>query len=300
MTPIPLLLAVALPGCLPVTGKRITAGDLSAAVASFAALPPDTVLGYAPLAGVRRTFTRAEIARLGAVHKLETEAAGDVCFEWKTRVPQREELEAAMRAALQEPEARIEILETSLAPAPEGEIVFLRQGLPRTPPAGPVTGAVWRGYVRYAGERRFDVWARVRVLIPGTRVTAASLIKTGETVREDQIRVETVEAAGFDPQAVRGAAEIVGQVARRAIQPGMAIPRSYVEPPKAVSKGAPVRVEVRSGTARLRLEGTAEAGGNIGQTIPVRNVQSGKTFPARITAPGAVLVAGRRQEGDTE
>ena len=70
-----------------------------------------------------------------------------------------------MQKALDDPEARIEILELSRFPVPRGELEFQRATLPVDTDA-PV---VWRGMVRYAGGRKFGVWASVKVRVRGVR-----------------------------------------------------------------------------------------------------------------------------------
>ena len=65
-----------------------------------------------------------------------------------------------MRASLNAPEARIEILETSRQAGPRGETVFPRSGLAAPSPARPEAATLWRGYIRYDGERKFAIWAR--------------------------------------------------------------------------------------------------------------------------------------------
>ena len=50
------------------------------------------------------------------------------------------------------------------------------------------------------------------------------------------------------------------------------------------------KVEVRSGAAHLALTARALSGGRVGETIPVRNPESNRTFQARVTGKGTVLV----------
>jgi len=292
MTVIALLLAVGTgpASCLPIAGERIRAADLAVAIPEFSAAAPETVLGYAPAPGARRVIHREELARLAALHKIDARPASDVCFEWETRIPAREEIISAMRASIDEPEAQVDVLEVSRTPVPRGEMVFPKDSLPKAPASGPTTGVIWRGYIRYGGQRRFDFWARVRITGPSSRIIVVSPIRTGEVVREDQVKTELSASFGFEPLAVRTPSQVVGRVAKRSLQPGTTILAQYIETPKAVLKGDVVGVEVRCGGARLRLGATAEASGNVGQVIPVRNTASGKTFSARVVGPGAVLV----------
>src|ERR1039458_8058424 len=56
-----LILAAAAHECYPVKHGRILGSDLAAASAVFAAVPPDLVVGNAPLPGSRRLFEPAQL-----------------------------------------------------------------------------------------------------------------------------------------------------------------------------------------------------------------------------------------------
>ncbi len=61
-------------------------------------------------------------------------------------------------------------------------------------------------------------------------------------------------------------------------------------PPREVERGEVVAVEVRSGSALLKFDGTAESGGKTGDVVPVRNPANGARFRARVVAKGRVSV----------
>ena len=84
---------------------------------------------------------------------------------------------------------------------------------------------------------------------------------------------------------------IVGKVLRRAIPAGSAISASLLEEPKDVERGEMVQVEVRSGAARLKLEGRAQSAGRTGDAIRVRNLSTGKSFSAHVSAKGRVVLS---------
>ena len=71
--------------------------------------------------------------------------------------------------------SKIEIVEQSLLPAPEGKIVFPVSGLSGTSD-GPV---LWRGYVEYAQDRRFMIWARVLITVEQEHVIATAELYSG-------------------------------------------------------------------------------------------------------------------------
>src|SRR5207245_1108141 len=91
------------------------------------------------------------------------------------RALQPQELLSAMYKTLDTREAKIEIVEFSHFPAPEGALEFAWKDL--APPASARTPTRWRGYVRHDGNRRFAVWAMVRVTAQCRRVVAAKALR---------------------------------------------------------------------------------------------------------------------------
>jgi hypothetical protein len=57
-----------------------------------------------------------------------------------------------------------------------------------------------------------------------------------------------------------------------------------------VLRGEQVAVEVSSGGALLRLLGDAETSGHVGDSVLVRNPESGKVFQAKVEGKGKVMV----------
>jgi len=280
------LAAFALAVCLAVqtTSDHILAGDLAATYPEWSSVPPDTPLALAPAPGVRRIIGVAELRRMAQHWKLGIAPEGEICVTRPAAPVGPERMLSAMRREL--PDARIEILETSRQPAPEGELQFPLAGLRQTP-----AGGYWTGYVVYAGKQRFAVWARVKVRVTTARVMAAETLAAGVPAEPSQLRLETGEElphAGYASEI----GEIAGRVPRRTIPAGTALRATWFEAPKAVLRGETVQVQVVQGGAHLNLEGVAQAAGAVGDTIPVENPQSHRRFTGRITERGQVEVNG--------
>ena len=279
-------------GCIPVPGDRILARDLADAWPAFAAVAGETVVAFAPAPGVRRAMGAGELVRLANRFNVHATGAAEVCFERPMTTLTEAEVLATMRASLAAyPEARIEIVALSRYPVPRGEVVFRAQGL-QSPgsAAAPRTPTSWTGEVRYGAGRRFAVWARVIVTVPLLRVRAAATLKAGEIVQAGALRVETGE--GF-PHPLRQAGtieQVVGREVRRTIPEGSLIALDMLADPPEVLRGETVRVEVSSGSARLALRGRSESSGSRGETVRVRNLETQRTFPARISGKGTVVV----------
>ncbi len=283
------------PACHPVEGERLTARDLAAADPALASLPEAAELGYAPAPGVRRVVRAAELSRLAVRFGLPGEGLSDLCFERVARLLDRAELLAAMQAALRIPDAHIEIVDIMRYPVPSGSLEFSRSGLGTPPPATPAIAVLWRGYVLTAGKRRFPVWARVKIEARLNRVIAVVDLRPGAPVAAGQVRLDAI--TGFpDPHSASGTLEeIIGRSLVRFVRAGAAIPLAALEsrdqaPAADITRGDRVNVSVQEGGAHLQFEARAEAQGHLGQTIPVRNIASGKSFRAQVTGKGKVSV----------
>src|ERR1019366_9162741 len=189
------LAAFALAGCLAVGAgnDRILAGDLAAGFPEWAAVPPETPLALAPAPGVQRVFRVLELRRLAERWSLSAVPDREVCVTRPVAVFSAGKLLAAMQEEL--PAAHIELRDFSRQPAPEGALVFPVSGLRQGP-----EGGYWNGYVRYGGNHRFTLWARVKVTVARARVVAAQDLKPGVVLDAAQLRVETreeVPAAGL-------------------------------------------------------------------------------------------------------
>jgi flagella basal body P-ring formation protein FlgA len=279
--------------CLAVqpTSDRITAADLAPAFPGLEAIPPDTPLAIAPAPGVARVFRAPELKTIAEGLHL-TPPVGPICIQRTVAPADPGRMLAAMQKTL--PNARIEILDFSHRPIPEGEMEFPRSGL-RDGPAG----AFWSGNVRYGSNHLFSIWAKVAVWLKVRRVVALTDFAPGDSIPADRIRVELRDefpAAGDFPDSTD---QVSGQLARTPIRAGTAIRAAQLEAPKEVLSGEMVTVDVWSGGAHLKLEARAEGSGARGQTIPVLNPATQKRFWARVDGKGKMSVDGSAPQSRT-
>jgi flagella basal body P-ring formation protein FlgA len=279
--------------CLAVqsASDRITAADLAPAFPGIERIPPDTPLAIAPAPGVARVFRVPELKTIAEGFHLAP-PAGEICIQRTVAPPDPGRMLTAMQKTL--PDARIEILDFSHRPIPEGVMEFPRSELREGP-----AGAFWSGNVRYGSNHLFSIWAKVAVWVKVRRVVALNDLQPGDTITEGQIRVELRDefpTAGDFPDSTD---QVSGQLARTPIRAGSAIRMSQLEAPKQVLSGEMVTVDVWSGGAHLKLEARAEGSGAHGQTIPVLNPATQKRFWARIDGKGRVSVDGSGAQSHT-
>jgi flagella basal body P-ring formation protein FlgA len=281
------LASFALAGCLAVGAGSdyILAKDLSPAFPALADMAPDTPLAPAPFPGVPRIFRVPELLHLAARTNAAAAPEKELCVVRPVAILDEARIRDAMKKEL--PEARIEILEFSRQPAPEGPLEFPVTGLQQG-----VAGGYWHGFVRYGLNHRFAVWAKVKVLVMAARVVSTDELKPGLPLDAGRFRMEMREEPPTADKFAASIEEVTGRVARRSIPAGAAIRMLWLEAPHDIVRGETVRVEVSSGGAHLEFEACAQASGSAGETIQMLNPESKKLFPARVEGKGRVSVKG--------
>jgi flagella basal body P-ring formation protein FlgA len=277
--------------CLNVESDAILARDLAQALPVFSALPPDTPIGFAPIPGVRRFFHASELRRIAARYHIAYSTPGDICFQQPMETLEQQPVVDAMRRAIGQPSARIEIKELSRYPVPRGEVTFDRSTLPAAPSlANIATPQLWTGFVRYGGNHRYSIWARAIITVRSVRVVAVEDLPAGRPIEARQVRREEFDTTPSNQAPSPSLDQIVGKAPRRLIAASSAVTMPQLDEPNDIQRGELVDVIVRSGAAKLELEGRALADGRKGDMIPVKNTANGKNFSARVEEKGRVVL----------
>ena len=170
---------------------------------------------------------------------------------------------------------------------PAGDIRFPISGLEA--PGTPDRSQLWRGFVLYAENRRAPVWAQVELAVPVKSVVALTDLPAEIAIDPSALRLVTAQTSAPAEFSGNGMAssveEVAGRAPRVAVKAGTRIRRADLIEPPAVRRGGSIRVEVRSGTARLHFYALADAPARVGETVELRNPLSGKLFKARIESP---------------
>ena len=282
-----LVLAVAVPlwgrECVAVEGERILGGDLARADARFAALPAGEFIAYTPVPGATRVLAPGDLSPVARRYRLDEKGLEVACFQYRVQAVDP----GAFRAALEKSfaGARVTLADYSRYDVPAGEIEFARSTA--APDRGDGT-RLFRGWVRYAGRRTFSIWARARVEVTRKVVVAAEPLRAGDAIRREQVR--EMESASAPDDSAQRVEDVAGQALRRDLPSGAVIQPRMLIPVREIARGDAVRVEVRSGAARLALEGKAESAAHRGETVMLVNERSGRRFRATVTGPGRARV----------
>lgn len=275
--------------CRAVEGDRITAADLAAVLPAFAAIPADTVFGYAPQPGAYRSIEPAELTRFAAAHGLHYHGIDNVCFEPALHELEPLVIEESIRESLNDMSisgAEIEVIEYSKFRVPAGKLIFPAESLPAYAPANT---AIWNGFVEH-NHHRYTVWARVKITVAQTRVVAAVSLRAGQHIEASNLRLEEVRVFPAHGTLLKSVSDGAGMLAKRYLNAGTPLSMADVMEPWDVDRGEMVTVRVQSGAAVLTLEAEAQADGRSGQSIDFRNATTGKVFRAKITGKGRALL----------
>ena len=249
--------------CHVVDGPNITGRDLAAADPAYSTLDPDAVIAASPLPGVRRTL-----------HNL--------CFERATRTLQPEEVLEAARNALSLQSPTVELLDFTRTPVPIGTLEFSQSGLSPT--------GIWRGRVRFDGNRTFPIWAKVRITTEQTWIEAIQPLAPGQPIEAARLLLRTGPRSPFGPAPIGAVETVVGRAPVRSIKPGEPIFAAMLTTPHDVERGQSVRVEASSGEAAIVFDAVAQSSGRAGESVLVRNPENGRYFSAHVEGKGKVSV----------
>ena len=129
-----------------------------------------------------------------------------------------------------------------------------------------------------------DVSAMIDAIVP-TRLLRSEELIDGTDLKTVRIRIHQV-----NHPFVTDRGEIIGKSAARPLPPEMPLRPAFVKVPLLVKKGDRVMIEARRGGLSIQTYGITKASGQLGQTIMVANLESGRELRAKVIAPSLVQV----------
>ncbi len=129
-----------------------------------------------------------------------------------------------------------------------------------------------------------DVSASIDAVVP-TRV-----IQIDSVLEAEDVTVHRIKLTDLDHQFITDVKDVIGKSVVRPLQTNNPIRLGMVKKPYAVRKGDRVSIEARHGGLSIQAAGVTKSSGELGQSVTVANVDSGKELRATIVGPGAVRV----------
>lgn len=170
--------------------------------------------------------------------------------------------------------------------APPGDVTIRCEWPDGVPVAGrrPVA-------LRIAGEGfEKKMMIDVEIDTPQQVVVAKNAIPKGRAVTSDDIRVEPVSAKRVRGRVARSPEVVVGRVARRAVANGETLREDALTSAPVIRRGDVVKLLVVSQGVQLTAFAVAQREGREGETIDVKNMDSGAIVKARVRDAHTVTV----------
>jgi flagellar basal body P-ring formation protein FlgA len=130
----------------------------------------------------------------------------------------------------------------------------------------------------------------VEFLVPARAINRGEVIKANDVVIERRPRTDL---GSVPADALSNPAQVVGQAARRPLQPERAFRSTDLMKPEIVERNANVLILYELSGMSLTIRGKALEAGAEGDIVSVQNLSSQKTMQATVTGPNRVTVAPR-------
>lgn len=129
-----------------------------------------------------------------------------------------------------------------------------------------------------------DVTAMIDAVVPNRFLKADERIEVGD-VKTVRMRVHQVNHSFITDEN-----EVIGMSAARPLPPDVPLRQAFVRLPLVVKKGDRVLIEAQRGGLSIRTYGITKSSGQVGQTITVANLDSGRELTAKVVGPSLVQV----------
>jgi flagella basal body P-ring formation protein FlgA len=137
-------------------------------------------------------------------------------------------------------------------------------------------------------RKTIQVTADVAAMIDA--VMATRYLKPDELIDRGDIKIVGMRVHQVNHPFITDEGEIIGKSASRPLPPDTPLRPAFVKLPLVVKKGDRVLIEVRRGGLSIRAYGVTKSSGQVGQTVMVANLDSGRELRAKVVAPSLVEV----------
>jgi flagella basal body P-ring formation protein FlgA len=272
---------------IEIHSDRILAGDLATAIPQLRQADGGAVLGYAPLPGIERRVSRAELLRWGEDLGLTLDPGSlpeAVILARKMRRLEASQVRGlvveavAGRYGVNASQVEVELHSFAEPLLPDEELDFelvsplKRLGRPTT------LSLRWTNPQGRNGSLSFRATARVR----GTYAVARQPIPARTELSAGDFTFQQGFLPGDPAQYAMDTPDVEARQLKQSLKAGEALERRMLEAAVTVQRGDLIELRLRSPAVVLRAAGRAEQSGASGEVIRCRNLQSGATVQARI------------------
>ena len=116
-------------------------------------------------------------------------------------------------------------------------------------------------------------------------------IYPGDTITESMLKDRAFpESYRYRTAVIESPHVLAGKTARRTLLPGEPIPMSAVDDPKLVTRGMQVQIVFEEGGLSITGTGVPLQSGTMGETVQVKNVDSGRIITGRVQSDGKIRI----------
>jgi len=116
-------------------------------------------------------------------------------------------------------------------------------------------------------------------------------IYPGDTISESMLKDRSFpENYRYRTAVVESPRVLAGKTARRTLLPGEPIPMNAVDDPKLVTRGVQAQILFEEGGLSIMGIGIPLQSGTMGETVQVKNVDSGRIITGRVQADGRIRI----------
>jgi flagella basal body P-ring formation protein FlgA len=116
-------------------------------------------------------------------------------------------------------------------------------------------------------------------------------IYPGDTINDSMLKDRTFpENYRYRTAVIESPRVLAGKMARRTLLPGEPIPMNAVDDPKLVTRGVQTQIMFEEGGLSIMGIGIPLQSGTQGETIQVKNVDSGRIITGRVQPDGRVRI----------
>ncbi|UVT14570.1 MAG: flagellar basal body P-ring formation protein FlgA [Nitrospira sp.] len=144
--------------------------------------------------------------------------------------------------------------------------------------------AVTNNKLRKTVQVLADVTAMIDAVVPGR------FLRTDEVIEAGDLKTARTRVYQVNHPFVTDQSEVIGRSATRPLPPDAPLRSAFVKLPLVVKKGDRVLIQAQRGGLSIRAYGITKSSGQVGQSIMVANLDSGRELRATVVAPSIVQV----------
>lgn len=196
-------------------------------------------------------------------------------------------LASAYQAGLERPAINVSMPDgrLRLQRCPSSELRALVSASSRLPGRASVEVRCEEAETRWKIYVQGNVAARVDIPVPRWN------IPRNQTISQTDLEIKEITLTEPLNGVIDRNELVVGKIATRSLNAGEPIRMSQISFPILVKRGQAVTIRYQVGQLELTASGTAQADGQQGDWIRVKNERSGSQVEGRVSADGSVLVA---------